>query len=152
MEEEKEKISIRIKRDDSKKRGDYIGSIIGNVIAIIIVNNILKWNLPFIKETFAECIFVLNLSITANIFGNALLIAFDTRFMRNLVNLILSIFGLIATYTVYRIYPFDFEKFLGFYFLDVILKIILLISVIVTGIKIIVYGVKSIISLFSVSD
>ncbi len=151
MEEDKRE-NIKIKRGDKKSKGDYIGAIIVNIIALIIVNNIINWNLPFIKESFSKCIFILNLSIAANIFGNSVLFAIDTRFMKNLVNFITRIFGIIATYKVYRIYPFDFEKFLGFSWLDFILKIILLISVIITGIELIVYGVKSIISLFSVGD
>jgi hypothetical protein len=133
------------------RKGEYIGSIVANLIFLLIVNKVPDWNLSFITESYPSVLWAVNLSIFVQIVGNALLIFFDPRWLRHLANLAFNIFGVISIAVVYAIYPFNFAVF-GMEWYDVAAKIMLLIALFATAIAGAVHGVQFVVSLATAED
>ena len=96
------------------RRFGYVVAIIVNVALLYVFNNLLKWNLPFLflTERFEDCLWAINLSLVATIVGNALFLGYDAQWFKSIVQIVLNVFGFRSVYTIYKIFPFDFEMVL----------------------------------------
>jgi hypothetical protein len=105
----------RIRR--AARRSGYVIAIVVNVILLFFFNNLffifdnlLKLHIPFLTSDFNACLWAINLSLTATIVANSLFLAYDARWIRHLVQVILSIIALVAIYVIYTIFPFIFPE------------------------------------------
>ena len=96
------------------RRFGYIVAIIVNVALLYVFNNLLRWNPPLLNltERFTDCLWAINLSLLATIVGNILFLGYDAQWFKSLVQIVLNCFGLLSAYTLYRVFPFDFEMML----------------------------------------
>ncbi len=92
------------------RRAGYIVAIIVNVVLLIVLNNLLAWGVPFLTYSFNACLWAINLSLVVSIVGNAVLLAYDARWFRHVIQIVLDIFALVAIYVVYVIFPFAFPQ------------------------------------------
>ena len=120
------------------RRSGYIVAIIFNVIMLIVLNNLLAWGVPFLTYSFVACLWAINLSLVVSIVGNALLLAYDSRWFRHIIQIVLDIFALVAICTVYVVFPFAFP--LAIWVL--LAKFILIIIIVAIVVAIIVEIVK----------
>lgn len=122
------------KNKKKEERIEYVVAIIFSLIFLYIFNNLLNWNVYFVTAAFNQVLWIINLSITATIIGNALLLLYNPVRFRHLIKLIINIISIIAVYYVYRVFPFEFNN--SFYNWG--LNIILILIMIATTIAIIV--------------
>jgi cation transport ATPase len=92
------------------KKSEYIFAIIANLILLYIANNIMNWNLSFILATYNQVLWAVNLAIVSVIVGNILFLFYDPSWFRHLLKIFINIFGLIAVYTFYIIFPLSFSQ------------------------------------------
>ncbi len=124
-----------MERNIKKERtGEYIATIIVNIILLYIFNNLLNWNIHFVTSALNEVLWIINLSIIAAIIGNVLLLLYHPEWFRHVMKIILNIFALIAVYFLFTVFPFNFNNFI----LNAGLYVLLLLGIIGLGIAIVV--------------
>jgi len=97
----------RHRRQCSRTVG-YLISIVVDIFLLYAAQHLLDWNLPWITSSWSDAVWVVNLSLTISIVGNALLLAYDQPWFRDLVDFITTGLALLASYWIYVVFPFDF--------------------------------------------
>ena len=125
-------------RNDSCKpgTGEYIASIIFNLIFLWIVNHLRDWHLPFIRDNFTVVLWILNLSILVKIAGDAVMLMAGLPVIRRLVRIITESASFVVQIVLYYIYPFDFSHIHGYQWVDRVLPILLIIGMVVSAMKV----------------
>ncbi len=132
------------KRSSSKsgvgRKIGYIFAIAFMLIFLYIVRHLDDWNIKWLNEDFPKCLFYIELSIYVSIAAQILLIIYDNRWFKHLVQAASNVFGALSLIMLYVIYPFSFgdspwEKWV---------RIGLLVLFIITVISIIIEVVKGI--------
>jgi hypothetical protein len=118
------------------RRGEYIASIIFNLIWLFIVNKIPDWDLKFINDHYPAVLWALNMNIFIQIGGNIIMLIFDIRFVRYLSRAILEAANFLVMIILYYIFPFDFSGVPGWSFLDWLIPWLLIIGMVVSAFKV----------------
>jgi hypothetical protein len=92
------------------RQAGYIAAVLVNLILIYVVNNLLNWGVSWITSAFVAVLWAMNLSLAAQIVANLLWYFYDPRWLRSLVQIVLNGFGLLSTYMLYVVFPFDFGQ------------------------------------------
>ena len=121
---------------NERRAGNYVGAVIGSVIAIIVVNMLPNWNLRFITDDFAAVLWALNLSLIAQIAVNAVLILFHPRFLHYAAKVGLGLVSLLAIIILVTVFPFDFSHVGNW--IGTVLRIVLYIGLAGTAVSIVV--------------
>ena len=91
------------------RRVGYFFAIIFLIAFMVVINNLLVWDLPVIRNyltpAFQNWLWAGNLSLSAAIFCNVLFMAYDPRWFRHLMQVIQSGFSLFSTFMFYSIFP-----------------------------------------------
>ncbi len=66
---------------------------------------------PLLTENFSQWLPVISVALAASIIGNILLIIYDGRFFRQIIHIVLNLFGIAAVVSLLVIFPFDFTVF-----------------------------------------
>ena len=66
---------------------------------------------PLLTENFGQWLPVVSTALIASIIGNILLIIYDGYFFRQIIHIVLNLFGLAAVIALLTIFPFDFTVF-----------------------------------------
>ena len=111
-------------------------AIISNLVFMWIVNKVPSWNIPFIKDSYLVVIWVLNMNILVQIGANGAMLVFDYPVVRRLARILAESSGFVTTMVLYFIYPFDFHNFHGFFWMDWLLPLIFIISMVVSALKV----------------
>ena len=77
---------------------------------IYAVNNLLKWNVPFLTNEFTQVIWAVNLSLGANIFSYFTFLFFDRRWFKNLMQALTNVFSFISLYLFRQVFPLDISE------------------------------------------
>jgi hypothetical protein len=91
------------------RQGGYSVEVVVNAILLYAAHHLLAWGVPFLTPAFSDVLWAIDLSLGAAIIANALFIAYDPAWFRYLSQACLNLFSLVSTYTLYRVFPFDFE-------------------------------------------
>jgi hypothetical protein len=118
------------------RRGEYITTIVFNLIWLFIVNKIPDWHLQFINDHYPTVLWALNMNIFIQIGGNILMLIFDIRFIRYLSRIILETANFLVLIILYYIYPLDFSSMAGLHFLDHLIPWLMIIGMIVSALKV----------------
>ena len=124
------------------KKSDYVGEVISGLIGLFIVNMIPRWHLPFITGDWMAVLWVMNLSLGAEIIGNAVLFAYDGDWFRELVKGGMDVLGLISLYVFYTIYPLNFAAFTGLAWIDPVIQICMMISMVVMVVSLVFRAIR----------
>lgn len=117
----------------------YVG-IAADIILLYFFNNIIFVNISFlVTKQFISCLWAINLALGIGIIGNFILLLYRPKWFVHLVEAIINILVVLAVYTVYRIFPFNFSA--GG--LQTAARVILLIIMAGTAIGFIVEAVKA---------
>ena len=118
------------------RRGEYVWAIIWNFIFLWVINKLPDWNLGFITESFGAVVWLLVANIFVQIGGNLLMLIFDHRAVRYLARILTEAASLVTILALYFIFPFDFSDFHGLFWLDWVLPILFIISMVVSALKV----------------
>lgn len=108
-----------------------------------------QWDrFPLLTEGFSQWLPIVTVALAASIIGNILLVIYDGRFFRQLIRIVLNLFGIMAVISLLTIFPFDFTVFPGDLtrILNPVVTVFLVLIIIGTGVDIIVRLIKLIVS------
>lgn len=142
-----------------KEFGDEIGRTIGNffesfgktfgsVIAIIvnvvffIILNKYHSKIPFVTEEITNWLPYVNTSIFVTIVGQSIFLVVSNKVVRDLLQSIMDVFGLISLVKLYMVFPFDFTEISAFEWLRGLTKIGIIFVIAAMTIGIIVRMIK----------
>lgn len=100
----------KINQPSAGKRFGYMISILVNFAVMYAANNILNWNVPFLTDRFVECLWAINLSISASIFIHCIFLFFDPKWFQSLMQALANIFSFISTYVFWRVFPLELSE------------------------------------------
>ena len=101
-------VSESIEPREWGRTSGYIASIVIDMILLYVVQHLVDWNVPWITPAWSDVVWAVNLSLTASIVANALLLAYDRPWFHRLVEVITTALALVAAYWIYLVFPFDF--------------------------------------------
>lgn len=110
------------------KKGEYIGSIIWNLIAIFIVNKLPSWGACFINDQYMVVLYMLNICIIAQIVGNLFMLLLDIRLVRYLSRIGMEIVMFITLILLYFVNPFDFSCYSALRWMNTVLPVLFIIG------------------------
>jgi len=128
------------------RHGGYSAELVVNAILLYAAHHLLEWGVPFLTPAFADVLWAIDLSLGAAIIANALFIAYDPAWFKHLSQAALNFFSLVSTYTLYRVFPFDFELAQW----NDIVGVLLVVGMVATAIAVIVHLVQAIGESFAV--
>ena len=121
-----------------KRRGEHIWAIIWNIVALWVVNKIPDWNLSFINDHYNAILIFLNINIYIQIATHTLMAFLETRWAYHLLRIVSEASTFVLFILLYYIYPFDFSG-TSLTWLDFLIPIILIITLVVSAITIFVH-------------
>lgn len=139
MEEKGEEVGEQIKKKVEDKvskpcarRFGYVIAVVINIVMFYVVNNLLNWDLQFVKASWLNVIGIFNLSIILNIVIYFLYIGYDKRMFYFGGKFVLDIMSILVMYQLFIIMPFDFNGLYELGWLNNIFPIIMIIGIIGT--------------------
>lgn len=132
-------------KDKEINRIEFIVAIIVNIIFLYIFNNIPSWNISFITSAFVNILWIINLSLGANIVVNIIFIFYHPSWFRHSLQTFLNILSIMVLYYLYTIFPFNFSHEGIAIALKIVFILIMVILVLTTLIEIIstIYSILS---------
>lgn len=94
------------------KRFGYTVAIIVNAVLLVVVNNLLEWDLlSFLTEDFELLLPLISISLAASIVANAIYLWYDAPWFKSVSQIVLGAIGLAVTIRTYQVFPFDFSAY-----------------------------------------
>jgi hypothetical protein len=87
----------------------FVGSIVVNAILLYVAHHVLDWQIGWITPAWSDVLWAVDLTLWASILTNALFLAIDAAWFRNLAGAIGCTFAVLATWWLYVVFPFDFD-------------------------------------------
>ena len=130
-------------------RMEYVAAIVVNIIIMVVVNNLLRWNFPpFLTDDFNRLLWLINLSLGATIAVNLAFIFYARKWFKALCRLSLSAIALVLCTRFLQIFPFDFSMYESTMWTG-LARVMIIIAIVMVGISIVVDLVKFIQALAS---
>jgi hypothetical protein len=124
------------------KRIGYIVTIIVNVIVLIILNQLLNWNLfSFLTQDFKNVLPIQNISLATTIIFNVAYLFYDPAWFTSLLGIVTNSLGLAVVIRYLSVFPFDFSEYSGFNW-TVLARVLLIIGLVGCIIGIIAEALK----------
>ena len=92
------------------RRFGYLISIVINFIMMYAANNLTSWNTPYLTDRFSECLWAINLSLSAVIFAHFIFMVFDPKWFRSFMKSLTNVFSLISVYVFRQVFPLDLSE------------------------------------------
>ena len=127
-----------------KRTGEFIGSVIGNIVAIAIVNSVLLWRQythGAILESWVDILWAANLSFLVQIVGSLILAFYRPPRLYAFLELVFSAAGLLSVIVFYIVFPLDFSVLVGTW-LNTLLRVVMIVGMAGAAIGIIVWLVR----------
>jgi hypothetical protein len=93
---------------ERSRRAGYVIAIIVNALLLYIAHHLLAWGVPFVTPGFGDVLWAVDLSMTTTIVTNAVHLAYDAPWFRDLTQLGLSGLAFVVAALLYAVFPFDF--------------------------------------------
>ena len=126
------------------RTGDYLGSVFGNVVALVIVNMVLLWR-PWthgvVLESWVDILWAADLSIALQIVGNLVLAFYRPAWLDALMRVLFSAAGLLSLLVFFVIFPIDFSGLVGEW-LNLLIRVCMVVGMVATAIVGIVQMVR----------
>jgi hypothetical protein len=125
---------------------EFIGGIVGNVIAIVIVNSVPFWlhlTNGIIRESWVNILWAANLSMMVQVSGNFVLALYRPARLYSFIQAIMAAVGLLSVIVFYIVFPLDFSHFVGSW-MNIFMKAALILGMFGTVIAIIVHLVRTV--------
>ena len=92
------------------RRFGYFISIMINFIMMYAANNLIGWNTPYLTARFSECLWAINLSLSAMIFAHFIFMVFDPKWFRSFMKSLTNVFSFISVYIFQQVFPLDLPE------------------------------------------
>ena len=89
------------------RRFGYLISIAINFFMMYAANNLTSWNTPYLTDRFSECLWAINLSLSAVIFAHFTFMVFDPKWFRSFMKSLTNVFSFISVYVFRQVFPLD---------------------------------------------
>jgi len=123
------------------RRAGYIVAVIINVLMLIVVRNILDWDvLPFLTDRLEQVVPWVTLSLTATIVANLIYLFKDAQAIRSTGGIVTNLISLIVTYQIYQVFPFDFSAY-DFNW-EVVTRVVLIVAMVGAGIGMLTESIR----------
>ncbi len=136
----------RFLKEKEPKRPEFFIAIIVNIILLYVVNNLVSWNISFITASFNDILWIFNISIVANILANIIFLIYFAGWLKNIIQVLLNIIGILVVYYLYVVFPFVFSNTLITWGLEMALILALFAIVVATFVEaarfILIYIIK----------
>lgn len=148
VEKETKKTEKAVKNKPKESYGarsfGYIISIAVNIVLIYVFNNLLNWQIDFLKESFVAPLWIFNLSFAATILANIFFLIYDGKWFRSLCQVVLNVISAATIYTLYLVFPFSVsdEAAKNIRFVLIVLLVCTGIAIVVESVKFVYYLVK----------
>jgi len=124
-----------------RRISEYIGAIIANGFLIFALNNLYKWGVPFLTESYRNCIWAIDVSLGAVITVNFVFIFFDRDWFKHLLQIFTSAASFMSLYVIHSIFPFVFASPTWY----IAIKVFLIVAMTVTGAGVIYNIIRTIV-------
>ncbi len=164
MEESGKKVEKYFKETRGGRAVGYAFSIFWSAVFLIIFNYYNQYiafysrdaatgfwtRYPFLTEDFGRWLPIITIALAVSIAGNILLIFYDRYLFRQITQMVLGLFGLAATITLLRIFPFDFSVFPNSDLTGILIPVVTVLLILISvglGIGVLVRLIKMIIGI-----
>jgi hypothetical protein len=120
---------------------EYIGAIIANGFILFALNNLYNWGVPFLTESYQNCIWAMDFSLGTVILVNFIFIFFDRDWFKHLLQVFTSAASFLALYVINGIFPFVFAVHAWY----IAIKVLLIVSMVITGASVVYNIIRTII-------
>jgi hypothetical protein len=113
-----------------KTTGDFIGSIVGAIIGLAVVNTAViwrQWTLGIVLETWGDAVWAMNLSLLVDLFGSLLLAFYRPHRFLAIMRALMAAAGMASIIVFYIVFPVDFTEIPGAW-LNKVLRILLIVG------------------------
>jgi len=93
-----------------KRRFGYLVSIILNLLIIYGVNNLVRWEVPYLTADFSDVVWAFNLSLSVTAFMYAIFMLFDRRWFKHFMVAITNLFSIGALFVFWQVLPLDIPE------------------------------------------
>jgi hypothetical protein len=124
-----------------KKTMEFVGSIFGAIIGLVIMNTYMIWQKfthGVVLDTWFSILWAANLSMVVSIIGNLLLAVYRPARLYSFVQLIISLATILSAFVFYTIFPVDFSQ-IALGWINNVLKILTIMGMVGGSISVIVY-------------
>ncbi len=131
--------------NDGLRVTGYGISIVVNAVLLYVAHNLLAWGVPILTPAFNDARWAIDLSLGATIVANAIFMAYNAGCFRHLSETVLDLLALLSVYTIYRVFPFQFDEpwwYDGANLTLVLVMFAILIAAIVNTIQAVVDGLR----------
>ncbi len=97
----------------AERKFGYFVTILINIALIYVANNLLNWHIPWLKDSFVQCLWAINLSLAVTVFTNVVFLFFDRRWFRHFMEAFTNVFSFISGYIFWRVLPLDLNPHLA---------------------------------------
>jgi hypothetical protein len=128
-----------------RKTSELVGSAVGNLIALVLVNSVLWWRqytAGVILDTWVDVLWAVNLSLIVQIAGNIVLSFYRPARFYSVVQAIHAAAGLVSIIVFYVVFPLDFSH-AGVGWVNTLVKAFLIAGMVGTSIGLIVHFVRA---------
>lgn len=133
-----------------KKAGELVGAVVGNIIALAVINTVLLWRQHtqgVILESWVSILWAANLSLIVQLAGNAILAFYRPARFYSFLQLVFAALGLLSIFVFYSVFPLDFAA-ISLSWINTLVRVVLWVGMAGTAIAIVVWLVR----FFGVSD
>ena len=127
-----------------KRTGDFIGTVVVNIIVCVILNTLLlwrQWTQGVILESWIDILWAANISFGVQIAGNLLLAFYRPPRLQALMRALFAAASLLSAIVFFIVFPMDFSRLVGSW-LNTLLKVLLMIGIGVSAIAFVVECVR----------
>ncbi len=124
-----------------KKTVEFIGSIFGAIIGLIVMNTYLIWQRythGVVLDSWFNILWAANLSMVVSIVGNLLLAVYRPASMYSFVQMVISVTSVLSAFVFFTVFPVDFAQ-IGLGFFNYILRILTIVGMVGGSISVVVY-------------
>lgn len=123
------------------RRVGYGIAVAVNLGLLVLVNNLLLWNLvPWLTDDFERLLPLLNVSITASVVANLIYMAYDAPWFTSLTQIGLSVIALAVAIRTQQVFPFDLSTYAFDW--EPLVRVVLVVVMVALGVAILVETVK----------
>ena len=113
-----------------KKTSELVGGMIGNVIALVIVDCVLiwrQWTHGVILDTWSQILWAANLSLAMQVVGNLVLAFYRPARLYAFLQAVFAAAGFVSIVVFYVVFPLDFSA-VGLGWLNTLARIVLIVA------------------------
>jgi hypothetical protein len=124
-----------------RKISEYIGAIIANGFILFALNNLYKWGVPFLTESYQDCLWAIDVSLGAVIIVNFVFIFYDRDRFKHMLQVFTSAASFMSLFVIHSIFPFVFPGAAWY----IALKVFLIVAIVVTAASVVYNIIRTII-------